>query len=142
MPTAPPRACLVCGQPTTEGSYCTAHRKENPGAQVRQEHDRWRAQQPYRHLYNSAAWKRLRRVILRRDPLCKLCKDQQRPRPSTVADHIHDHKGDSKLFFDPNNLRGVCKPCHDERTGGEHGFQSKASGSIDWDAPFSIPETA
>lgn len=139
MPYALPKACLVCGKPAAEGSYCDEHKQQNPGAQARVDHDRWRAKQAYRHLYNTAAWKRLRLVILRRDPLCKLCKDQERPRPSGVADHIHDHKGDPRLFYDPNNLRGVCKPCHDERTGNEHGFQSAKPGSgIDWDAPFSV----
>jgi 5-methylcytosine-specific restriction endonuclease McrA len=41
--------------------------------------------------------------------------------PSTIADHVKDHRGDIKLFFDPNNVRGVCKPCHDRKTGSMHG---------------------
>jgi len=41
--------------------------------------------------------------------------------PSTIADHIKDHKGNWDLFRDDKNLRGICKPCHDERTARESG---------------------
>jgi hypothetical protein len=33
--------------------------------------------------------------------------------PSTVADHIKEHKGDEQLFFDRDNLQALCKTCHD-----------------------------
>lgn len=146
MPTAPDKACLVCGRPSPE-SYCPEHRQTNPGAQVRAESDRYRAQQAYRKLYQTTGWKQnVRPFVLNRDPLCTLqittiCKARGGD-PSTVVDHIVDHKGDPKLFYDVKNCRGVCKPCHDERTGGEHGFQAKKPGGINWNDPFSIPETA
>lgn len=149
MPTAPPKACLVCGEPTTVGSYCEKHRQENPGARARVVHDKYRAQQPYRKLYQTAQWDRTKLFVLNRDhylcriqrsPLCKHHGGDQ----ATVVDHIIDHNGDVKLFYDVANCRAACKPCHDARTGGEHGFKSKGGtgGGIDWDAPFSIPETA
>ena len=55
---------------------------------------------------------------MRRDPICVEC----RRAPSDTVDHRVDHRGNLKLFFDPLNLRGVCKPCHDAKTGREHGI--------------------
>lgn len=75
--------------------------------------DKWGHNKAWRYLYNQAAWKNLRQLVLHRDPICKKCGR----RASAVADHIKDHKGDPKLFFDLNNLQGLCKPCHDEKTG-------------------------
>lgn len=53
-----------------------------------------------------AAWQRLRRQILARDPVCTLCGT----RPSTEVDHIVPlHRGGLSA---PENLRGTCKPCN------------------------------
>jgi 5-methylcytosine-specific restriction endonuclease McrA len=41
--------------------------------------------------------------------------------PSTIADHKEDHRGNTAKFFDPANVRGVCKGCHDAKTGSQHG---------------------
>lgn len=32
--------------------------------------------------------------------------------PARVTDHIKPHKGNPVLFWDPNNLQSLCKPCH------------------------------
>ena len=32
---------------------------------------------------------------------------------ASVVNHKKRHKGDPELFFDPDNLESVCKPCHD-----------------------------
>lgn len=87
---------------------------------VKQAVRRYDEKKPYAHMYNSPQWKGprgLRLFILRRDPVCKECHRQM----SSVADHVKDHRGDWKLFLDPNNVRGVCKPCHDRKTGSMHG---------------------
>jgi len=67
----------------------------------------------YRKLYKSADWRRLRARVLARDPLCRRCLRRSKIVPSTVANHIRPHKGDLDLFFDDENVEGVCKPCHD-----------------------------
>jgi 5-methylcytosine-specific restriction protein A len=54
---------------------------------------------------------------LRRDPICTEC----RRAPSDTVDHITDHRGNLQRFFDPLNLRGVCGPCHNKKTGATHG---------------------
>nr|WP_236854405.1 HNH endonuclease [Brucella pseudogrignonensis] len=33
--------------------------------------------------------------------------------PATVCDHRIPHKGDVSLFWNPDNLQSLCKPCHD-----------------------------
>jgi 5-methylcytosine-specific restriction endonuclease McrA len=75
--------------------------------------DKWRHNQPWRKMYNCVTWRRLRTLVLARDPVCKICNRAA----ATVADHKRDHKGDPKLFYDMNNLQGLCAPCHDLKTG-------------------------
>lgn len=64
-------------------------------------------------LYDRAAWKRLRLEQLRQEPLCAFCARAGRLSPATVVDHVVPHKGDERLFFDPQNLASVCRHCHD-----------------------------
>jgi 5-methylcytosine-specific restriction endonuclease McrA len=70
------------------------------------------------HLYWRARWRHpqtgLRITVLRKYPICCKCHRNA----STVADHIKDHHGDEALFFDFNNLQGMCEPCHHEKTAG------------------------
>ena len=77
--------------------------------------------QPWSHLYDKSRWKHpvtgLKAATLRRDIICVVCNRA----PSTVGDHIVDHRGSEPLFWDPKNVRGVCKPCHDNKTGTQHG---------------------
>jgi 5-methylcytosine-specific restriction protein A len=68
--------------------------------------------------YSRALWKRLRLMVLGRDPICVACKRNA----STVADHkkaFRTGKTENEewqLFCDLNNLQGLCHPCHSEKT--------------------------
>jgi 5-methylcytosine-specific restriction endonuclease McrA len=73
--------------------------------------------EPWRRWYNHAHWKRLRGMVLNRDPVCMKCHRY----PSRIADHIKPHKGIWELFADLENLQGLCKHCHDEKTAIEDG---------------------
>jgi 5-methylcytosine-specific restriction endonuclease McrA len=64
-------------------------------------------------MYSTPEWAQLRDNQLARDPLCCRCSTDVRPVAATVANHKIPHKGDRKLFRDPNNLESVCAPCHD-----------------------------
>ena len=68
---------------------------------------------PWRHLYKTAAWQRLRESQLAQEPLCRYCSEMGRTTAATVCDHIEPHKGDEQLFFDADNLQSLCKTCHD-----------------------------
>ena len=62
--------------------------------------------------YKTPEWRRLRLVILQRDPICVKCKRKA----STHVDHIRAHKGDQTLFWDQANLQGLCLSCHSRKT--------------------------
>jgi 5-methylcytosine-specific restriction enzyme A len=70
----------------------------------------------YPHLYGDGRWKHPKRGLraqkLQADPLCWYCQQMGRVVPADVVDHIVPHKGDDVLFWDENNLRSSCTPCH------------------------------
>lgn len=78
-----------------------------PGNPVRSE------SRPWRHLYGTKRWYRLRWHQLQAEPLCRFCSALGRVTAATVVDHKQPHKGDEDLFFDPENLQSLCKQCHD-----------------------------
>ncbi len=68
---------------------------------------------PYKHLYNTKRWYRLRHRQLSAHPLCVMCAKLGKVTAATIADHIKAHRGNEELFFDERNLQSLCKPCHD-----------------------------
>ncbi|MBN7758973.1 HNH endonuclease [Nitratireductor aquimarinus] len=68
----------------------------------------------YRPWYSTARWQKLRWSILVRDRFtCRRCKRVEPNTSLLVADHIKEHKGDERLFWDRDNLQSLCKHCHD-----------------------------
>lgn len=67
---------------------------------------------PWRHLYSTKRWHRLRWHQLQAEPLCRYCAAMGRTTAATVVDHITPHKGDEALFFG-GALQSLCKGCHD-----------------------------
>lgn len=65
--------------------------------------------------YHSPAWRRLRQVVLDKDPLCVECKKKGTLTPSSVADHIRpiSEGGDP---WDLENLQGLCEICHNKKS--------------------------
>ena len=79
--------------------------------------------EPRRVWYGTQLWKNRRAHQLRVEPLCRLCMEQGRITPATVADHIEPHLGDYNKFV-LNELRSLCAPCHDALQGFVHkGYQ-------------------
>lgn len=56
-----------------------------------------------------ARWQRLRKMVLARDPICKICNRE----PSTDADHIVAKPVGRDAM---ENLRGLCHSCHSKKT--------------------------
>ena len=57
-----------------------------------------------------AAWERLRRAVLARDPVCVACYQL----PSRHVDHIVPRRAGGS--DEPENLQGLCAPCHARKT--------------------------
>jgi 5-methylcytosine-specific restriction endonuclease McrA len=55
-------------------------------------------------------WDRRRRTVIDRDPICRICANAL----SAEVDHIAP--GDN---HDLENLQGLCKPCHRDKTQAE-----------------------
>ncbi|EKZ1926205.1 TPA: HNH endonuclease signature motif containing protein [Stenotrophomonas maltophilia] len=66
---------------------------------------------------NCSLWRRLRAVVLAREPLCRCCAGQGRVRPATEVDHID---GDDSNNAD-SNLQPLCRTCHSTKTARENG---------------------
>ncbi len=100
MPTRPPQHRAAGWRPYKETS-----------AQVRK-------RQARRALpTNSSLWRRIRAVVLAREPLCRCCAGQGRVRAATEVDHID---GDDGNHAD-SNLQPLCRPCHSAKTARENG---------------------
>lgn len=72
----------------------------------------------WRKLYRTERWRKLRQKILLRDNYtCQktgvLCVGKYPEPNSPVVDHIEQHHGDERLFWDENNLQTVSKAYHD-----------------------------
>jgi 5-methylcytosine-specific restriction protein A len=91
-------------------------------AEQRKREDDARTNRQARHLYNTAAWRRLRQRVLREEPTCRLCGVNA----SSQVDHIRPHDGDVYLFADRANCQGVCAPCHSRKTATEDGGWGRA----------------
>lgn len=70
----------------------------------------------WRKWYGWARWKKLRNWHLARHPLCAVCLDAGRTTAGAEVDHIIPHRGDARLFWDPENLQTLCKPDHSRKT--------------------------
>jgi 5-methylcytosine-specific restriction protein A len=52
---------------------------------------------------------------------------------ATIVDHARPHRGDSRLFFDPENLVSLCKPHHDTtKQRQEHGRRTIVVDAEGW----------
>jgi 5-methylcytosine-specific restriction protein A len=137
MPYRPPincdyGTCRLAALPKSR--YCQQHQKV-AAPQVAQQEQARNRNEPWRKWYHRAHWRRLRGLVLARDPICTICNRAA----SNVADHKRPHKGDWALFCDMNNLQGVCKPCHDLKTATEDG--GFGSAPKDADAPVRTGES-
>lgn len=69
---------------------------------------------PWRHLYGTARWKRIRQHQLSMHPLCEWCLERDEVTVATEVHHAIAHKGDLTLFWS-GPFVSTCKPCHSSR---------------------------
>lgn len=102
MPRRPPAFRPACG------SGSEAARRDAEATADR----RRRTDSPTRALYGTARWQAVRAHQLAREPLCRLCRAEDRITPATVCDHVEPHRGDVTLFWH-GPFQSLCKPHHD-----------------------------
>ena len=65
--------------------------------------------------YDTHRWRKLRKAILRDQPLCIRCTNMGIVRLATVVDHCVPAR-EYEHFFDSNNLFSLCTQCHSDVT--------------------------
>ena len=116
MPTAPARPCPTPGCPGV--LPCATHPKETRVTRGTPHSVRlWYLLARWRH----PVWGR-RAQVLNRDPLCVECRKIGRVTEAEHIDHVIPHEGDPVLFWDPENLQGLCASCHSQKTQSERTY--------------------
>lgn len=113
----PKKAMHFCNWPgcdeLTDKRYCPAHQSEYEQRYKsnKAEYDKTR-QTANKRGYDST-WGRVRKVYLVRNPLCEMCKKDNRIVPAVLVHHIKPlSEGGSRL--NSNNLMALCKNCHED----------------------------
>ena len=69
--------------------------------------------------YRKSPWRKLRKVVLNKNPLCVICLEEGIVTQADVVDHIVPIKqGGAKL--DETNLQGLCHKHHNKKTHDEN----------------------
>lgn len=106
MPSKPKRPCKKTGCPElVESGFCESHSKGADNVR-----DRSKEAQERKGHYSTERWKKVRKRVLRRDPICQMCEEE----PSQEVDHITPlaEGGDDSM----ENLQGLCESCHSKKT--------------------------
>jgi 5-methylcytosine-specific restriction protein A len=121
MPSAAPHPCAQSGCPALVAhgqSRCPTHTKER-----KQQADKARPSAAERGY--TWHWQKLRKQVLREEPLCRRCLEQNPPRvtPSDEVDHIIPlSKGGT---HERSNLQALDVECHRIKSAEEDGFTWK-----------------
>ena len=69
--------------------------------------------------YNSSEWRTIRRQVLKRDHYeCVWCRDEGKVTTTNLeVDHIKELEFYPEFALDLDNLRTLCKECHNKRHG-------------------------
>ena len=62
-----------------------------------------------------ATWRKLRKIVLAEEPLCRKCQQQGRITAGNQVDHIDGNAYNNAR----NNLQVLCLPCHARKTNSE-----------------------
>ena len=109
MPYRPKKACRHPGcARLVSDEYCEEHLRMHPEA----------TRSASKRGYNSR-WRSASKAFLKEHPLCVECMRHGKYTQATVVDHVTPHRGNMTLFWDKKNWQGLCKSCHDKKTGRE-----------------------
>jgi len=79
--------------------------------------DSWRQGKTTAERGYGGKWQRARKRFLSENPFCKEHLKKGRHILARIVDHIKPHRGNDELFWDETNWQGLCKACHDKKTG-------------------------
>lgn len=65
--------------------------------------------------YESTAWRRVRTIYIKRNPLCEICYANSKLTKAAIVDHKTEIK-DGGEMLDFNNLQSLCLACHNKKT--------------------------
>lgn len=66
--------------------------------------------------YTRKIWQKARKVILSKEPFCRMCRERGVLTIATDVDHIIPLKVDQSLALAEDNLQPLCKACHNAKT--------------------------
>ena len=97
----------TCPELVVKGTiYCITHAREQANKYMRRRN----------MIKYDRNWSKLRFSHLSKYPFCVDCARHGQSMVAQEVDHIIPHRGDWRLFGDPNNLQSLCKPCHSRKT--------------------------
>lgn len=108
MPYKPRPGCKypLCSHRAEEGSsYCKTHKSKEEDIRLTS------TERGYNY-----RWQKVRRMYLRRNPLCVECLKEGNIEPATIVDHIEPHRGDNEKFWNEDNFQSLCERCHNRKT--------------------------
>ena len=70
--------------------------------------------------YNNPIWRKLSRLVKYEEPICRICQREA----TYYTDHIQPVK-QGGAFLDRENLQGLCKHCHNVKSGQERHTNKK-----------------
>lgn len=112
-------------------SHCPKHKPladERRAEQLKKSHKTYnRARDESDKFYSTERWRRFRIAYLRRHPLCAECDSQGRVTPAVIVDHIKPYKTHPQLGLAWDNVRALCRPCHN-RVGAKVGLVGQGGG--------------
>ena len=128
----PIRPCRMCSEPgcknvSPPGSHrCASHkaaadaRRIDSRKEVHREYNQRRDESD--SFYKTERWKKLSAYYRKHHPVCECCNAAA----SDITDHIKPYKTHPELGLDWDNLRALCRSCHN-RIGERVGLKADSS---------------
>jgi len=107
-----------CRNRATSGGYCDDHKTEQPDRHAF--YNKTKRDPEKVKVYNSHKWKKTRRRILEKYPLCVRCNALGKYRSAQMVDHLVGFKNERDPHaWDPDFLFPLCNQCRGIVTGKE-----------------------
>ncbi len=105
MPRRPKKPCSYPSCPALVEAgqrFCSEHKRENYRNDNRKN---------YRERGYSNSWDKVKAIKKRQDPLCEMCRKENRITAVEIVHHIKPINEGGELL-DMDNLMSVCRVCH------------------------------